>query len=249
MAQTAAQIVTLACQDARCPGYTAQAGQLLNEILAELCEDHDLELAKATQLFTFNPSLLAQIGPNLYGGGPYPLPADYLRAAGDKPLTYWISGVPYMPMRIDMDQFDQQVQVAGNQSYPTLFTTDLSLYDEALQGLTVPMLYLYQPPSGAFAAQIRYHRQMPDIVTPETSAVAPWFPSTAYLRTKLTAKLMSLTGDSRKESRDAEAEGILSKYLIMKDDPEGRAKTVKLDRRTFGPGNSGRLKPTKATGW
>ena len=38
MAQTAAQICTLARQIAKCPGYTSQSGQLLNVILEELAQ-------------------------------------------------------------------------------------------------------------------------------------------------------------------------------------------------------------------
>lgn len=249
MAKTAAQIVSLAVQTARCPGYTAQAGMLLNSILADLCQDYDLEVARKTYYFNFNPGLINLVGPYLYGGGPYPLPADYLRAAGDTPLTYWISGVPYQPVKLDMDQYDRQVQQAGNQSYPSLFTTDLSLGDQAAQGLTTPMLFIFQPPSGAYTAQIRYYAQMPDIATPEASNTVPWFPNSTYLRKRLEADLMGLTGDARETSWSDEADGILEKYLTMKDDPEGKAKTVKLDRQRFGAGSFRKLKNTKTVGW
>lgn len=249
MSQQAQQIVALACAEARCPGYTSQAGLMLNAILADLCQDYDLELARTTYYFNFNPGLMATVGPVVTGGGPYPLPSDYLRHAGDKPLTYWISGIPYMPIKIDMDQFDQQVQQAGNQAYPSLFTTDLSLGDEVLQGGTTPSLWVFQPPSGSFAAQIRYQRQMPDIATPETSATVPWFPNARYLRKKLAADLMGLTGDDRAASTTAEAGDILRAYLDLKDDPEGTAKRIKLDRRSFGRNASTRLKNTKTIGW
>lgn len=250
MAYTAQQLVALACQQARCPGYTAQAGQMLNSIMSDLCQDYDLELARKTFRFNFNPALVANVGPVLTGGGPYALPTDYLRSAGDRPLTYWISGVPYMPVRIEMSEFDQQVQQAGNQAYPSLFTTDLSVQDEADAGqVAQPGLYVFQPPSGAFAAQLRYFCQMADIVTPETSVVIPWFPSQRYLRTRLVADLCGLTGDDRKDSFAGEAEAILLKYLDMKDDPEGRAKKVTLDRRNFGRGSFRKLKNTKTIGW
>lgn len=249
MPMTSAQLVTLACQVARCPGYTSQGGQFLNLILSDLCEGWDFELTKAAYLFNFNPGLVAQIGPSIYGGGPYPLPADFLRCAGAKALTFWDSGNPYMPERIELDEMDQQIQMSGNANYPTLFTTDLSLYDEAAQGLAAPALYLYQPPSGAFAAQLRYYRQMPDIVTPETSATVPWFPNQGYLQTALAAKLMELAGDSRRDAFEAAAGRKLREYLTMKDDPEGRSKTVTLDRRRYGHGDYAGLKNTKRTGW
>jgi hypothetical protein len=249
MAATAAQIVTLACQEARCPGYTSQAGQLLNAILQDLCQDFDFELARKTYYFNFNPSLVSLVGPAIYGGGPYPLPSDYLRAAGTRPLTYWITGTPYMPIKIDIDQFDMQVQQAGNQSYPSLFTTDLSLGDETAQGGSTPQLFVFEPPSGSFSAQIRYFAQMPDITTPETSSTIPWFPNSRYLRKKLTADLMGLTGDDRAQAYHGEAEAILSRYLIMKDDPEGSSKRVKLDRRSFGSQSMRNLPNTKTVGW
>ncbi len=249
MAYTAQQLVTLSVQEARCPGYTSQAGQMLNGILSDICQDFDLELARTTYYFNFQPSLTALIGPSIYGGGPYPLPADFLRAAGDRPLTYWISGTPYQPERIDLDELDMQVQQAGLQSYPSLFTTDLSLGDEALEGQSTPGLYVFQPPSGAFACQMRYFRQMADIATPETSAVVPWFPNQRYLRKKLVADLCGLTGDDRAQTFAGEAEDILTKYLKMKDDPEGRTKRVKFDRRHFGGGSFKRLKNTKFVGW
>jgi hypothetical protein len=249
MARTSAQLIALACQTARAPGYTAQAGAMLNGILSDLCQEYDLEVARKTHYFNFSPTATAVVGPALYGGGPYQLPTDYLRAAGTKALTYWISGVPYMPIKLDIDQFDQQVQQAGNQSYPSLYTTDLSISDAAAQGKSPPMLFVFQPPSGAFAAQLRYFCQMADIDTPETSAVIPWFPSQRYLRKRLEADLMGLTGDPRTQEWNGAAEEILRAYLTMKDDPEGKPKTVKLDRQTFGRGSFNNLKNTKTIGW
>jgi hypothetical protein len=69
---TAAQIVTLACQIAKAPGMTAQAGQLLNMILAELCQDYDFQVARRTYYFNFEPRAgrAALVGTSIYGSGP-----------------------------------------------------------------------------------------------------------------------------------------------------------------------------------
>ena len=50
MALQAQQIVALATQIAKVPGYTLQAGQMLNMILADLAETYDLEVARKTGL-------------------------------------------------------------------------------------------------------------------------------------------------------------------------------------------------------
>lgn len=247
MAQNADDICTLARQAAKARGYETQSGQLLNEILGELCQDYDLDLAMKTFYFNFDPGLRAILGNSIYGSGPYPLPADFLR--NRKGGVWWtLQGVPYKLIPIDLEEFDSQVQQAGNQSYPTLYTTDLSLADETAQGLTTPAMYVYMPPSGAYPATVRYQCQMADITSPETSATPPWFPNSAYLRTELTARLMSLTGDDRAQSTHAAAVEILRLYLGMKDDKTTRAQTIGLDKRVFGPRFSD-LPNTKTVGW
>jgi hypothetical protein len=89
---------------------------------------------------------------------------------------------------------------------------------------------------------------MPDITTPETSSSVPWFPNTKYLITALACELMKLTNDDRYLAYKADADDILMRYLKMKDDPEGRAKRVQLDRRFFG-NRFNRLPNTKLIGW
>jgi hypothetical protein len=46
VALTSAQLVTLSTQIARAPGYTSQAGQLLNAILSDLAQTYDFALAR-----------------------------------------------------------------------------------------------------------------------------------------------------------------------------------------------------------
>lgn len=243
MALTAAQIVSLACQDAAAPGYTSQAGQLLNVVLQNLCEDWDFDAAKGTTVFNFNPGTLTN--PNLYpnvqpGGGPYPLPADFLRMVDDKDATWYLQGTPYPMIPCDLSEYDNLVQQAGQQSYPYIFATDVSQQPANL--------LVWPPASGSYQCLIRYYRLMPDITAPENSTTVPWFRNTNYLRVQLAAELMGITDDTRRNEWLERAEKILLSYMKRKDDNGDRAITVKLDRRTFHR-NFSSLPNTKITGW
>lgn len=246
MALSAAQIVSLACQDAAAPGYTTQAGQLLNFILQDLCQTYDFDKAKGTFNFNFQPGLITtDIYPNVQpGGGPYPLPADFLRMVDDKDCMWFLQGVPYPMVPCDLSEYDNEVQQAGLQSYPYVFATDVSQQPANL--------LVWPPASGAFPCMIRYFRQMPDINQPETSATVPWFPNTAYLRRRLGGELMGITDDTRMDDwlgdKPSGAQGILNRYLKMKDDKNDRSQNVKLDRRRF-RNPASLLKNTKVVGW
>lgn len=249
MALTAAQICDLARQAAKCPGYGPQSGQLLNAILQELCQRWDFDTAKRFYTFNFNPSLTTLVGNAAIGSGPYPLPADFLRCVGSGKDCYWtLLGVPYPMIPIDLSEFDMTVQQAGLNAYPYWFATDVSLNDAAQEGLSVPYAYVYPPPSGAYPVYLRYFSQMPDIVTPETSATIPWFPNSQYLRKRLTGELMDITADDRGPATLAEAKEILTGYLALKDDKSDRSQEVKLDRRRFS-GDFNKLRNTKTIGW
>ena len=246
MAQSAATIVSTACQIAKCPGYTTQAGNLLNVILAELCQTYDFDEAKKTYYFNFNPGLVAAVGNSIYGSGPYPLPADYLRAI--KGEVFWtLQGVVYDMIPCDLAEFDHMVQQAGLQSYPYIFATDTSLNDNA-----TPVAYVYSPPSGAYPVTVRYQSQMADIASPATSATVPWFLNQSYLITRLSGELMRITGDDRMAAFLGDgpegAQGMLNRFLKIKGDNSNRAKTISLDRRHFGRKYSN-LPNTKNVGW
>lgn len=244
MALTAAQIVTQSCAMASTPGYTALAGQLLNAILRELCQTYDFDVARGSTTFNFNLSISSGSYPNFRPGtGPYPLPSDYLRA--DPGDVFWtLLGVPYPMINLSLDEMDMTVQSAGLQAYPYWYATDMSQ--------SPPVMFVYPPPSGAFPVYVRYRRQMPDISTPESSSAVPWFPHQTYLLTRLAGELMKISDDSRWENFLGEgpsgAQGMLDRYLKLKDDKEARAESVKLDRRRFGtPFNT--LRNTKVVGW
>lgn len=244
---TAAQIVSLSCADAAVPGYTSQAGLLLNIILQELCQTYDLDQAKKPFTFNFQPGLVTNPAeyPNITpGGGPYPLPADYLRAVDEKSFIWFLQGVPYPMIPCDLSEYDNLVQQAGLQSYPYIAATDMSQ--------SPPNLVVWPPASGAYPVQIRYFSQMPDIATPETSSVVPWFPNSQYLRTRLSGELMKIAADDRWKDflgdGPSGAQGILHRYLMLKDDSSDRAQMVKLDRRLFHSPFS-KLPNTKSIGW
>ena len=85
---------------------------------------------------------------------------------------------------------------------------------------------------------------MPDIANPESNAAVPWFTNQRYLIKKVAGDLMSNdTDDARGPAFLTAAENMLRLYLEMKDDKEGYAQTVKLDRNTFRGG--GNVRPTK----
>lgn len=248
MPLTAAQIINLSCQAAGCPGYISQAGQLLNTILSDLCQTYDLDVARKTTEFNMNPALTVSAPtefPNLLNGsGPYPMPADYLRSKyGD--VMWFLQGVPYVMIPIELYEFDASVQQAGLQAYPYWYSVDGSI--------SPPGMIFYPPPSGAFPTMVRYQSQMPDIASPETSSVVPWFPNTQYLRTRLTGELFAITDDERAEAYLGDktplgAQSVLKRFLNLVNDKEDRTQMVKMDRRTFRPNNA-RLPVTKLVGW
>jgi hypothetical protein len=245
---TAAQLTTLARQIARVQGMTAQSGQFLNMILADLCRNYDLAVARKTFNFNFTPASVRVGNLNAQlASGPITLPSDYLRAKrGD--IMWFNAGQPMLLTPCDIEQFDQMYQQIGYTNYPSVWATDMSQ--------TPPIAYVWPPASGSYPAMVRYYAQMPDIATPETSATVPWFPNQDYLKTALAGHLMQLANDDRWEAflsdnEDAHPGGagvLLRKYLVMKDDDVNRAKSVKLDPRRFGSSFYG-LKNTKSFPW
>jgi hypothetical protein len=181
------------------------------------------------------------------GAGPFPLPADFLRADIND-VFYTIQGVPYVMVAIDNNEYDALVQTPGFNSYPTFYTTIMEAVPFSMK--------VWPPASGAYPVTMRYRRLMPLITTPETSTDVPWFPQQSYLRTRLAGELMQLTNDSRWEAFLSDDEDqhpggagvLLRKYLKMKDDQANRPKTVTRDRRRFGVSYD-QLPNTKQVGW
>jgi hypothetical protein len=255
MPLTSAQIISLAVQDARVPGFTSQAGQILNMVLSDLCQTYDLTVAKQTFQFNFNASQLNSLG-QFYQN----LPSNYLRGIRNESF-YVISGVPYPMIPVDLEEFDMLVQQAGLANFPVFYATDLSLMGitnsaTGSGGAAVPVLLAWQVPSGGYPVTIRYYSAMPDITTPETSATIPWFPNQTYLRRRIAGELMGLSDDERmadflSDDQDHHPNGagvILRRFLQMEGDKSTRTKTVQLDRRRFGT-SFDRLRNTKTIGW
>lgn len=231
----AQQLVTLAAQIAKVPGFTSQGGQLLNMILFELCDNHDFDVARKTFNFSFN-SVTGQ------NSGPYAMPTDWLRADRDD-VFYTITGVKYVMIPFSYAEFNACVQQPGLAAYPENYAVDNSPI--ATQGS--PNMYVWPPAGGAYPVTAVYYSQMPDIATPEASVSVPWFPYQTYLLRRLTGELMKLANDSRAEKFITEAEDLLRAYLKNADDAQV-VKTVTLDRRRFGL-NFDKLKNTKTIGW
>lgn len=244
MPLTAAQICTIAMQEAKCPGFTSQAGQFLNATLQDLCQNYDLDVCLGSNPFSFN-----SVTGN--GSGPYTLPADYLRTQvkdGKDEIFYTIQGVPYPLIQVTKAEYDWMVQTAGFSSYPYNYATDLSA--------SPAELFVWPPASGSYVVTHRYYKLMPDIATPESSATVPWFLNTQILIRSVAGRLMGITGDDRQSAYLADdpdryplgAGTLLKAYLKNVEDREGAVHTVGLDRRRFGrPFDL--LKNTKTIGW
>jgi|SRR6185437_1643040 len=245
---TFAQIITVANQIAKTPGFASQAALILVAILEELAQTYDFDAQEKFFTFNFNTALTPPASsPVQVGSGPYPMPADFLRAEfGD---VFWtLLGVPYPMIALDPFEFDMTVQQAGLQAYPYWYTVILGQDASENAGM-----YVYPPPSGNFPVYVRYRagNAVPTSTSP-TSTATLWFPSSTYLYTRLAGEMMKLADDARWQSFLGEgpegAQGILRRILPMIDNPETRAKKVKLDRRRFGSQFSV-LRNTKTIGW
>ena len=256
MPLTAAQICAMARQNARCPGFTSQSGQLLNAILSDLCQQYDFDLARQVFPFNMNPSALNSQQQNYQN-----LPANYLRGIRNGSY-YIISGVPYPMIPCDLvEEYNMLVEQAGLSNFPVYYATDMSLTGTSNSptgsgGALVPVALFWEQTSGAYQSFIYYFSQMPDIATPETSSAIPWFPNQNFLIGELSGRLCQLTDDERADvflssDEDRHPQGSrveLRRYLMLKDDKSTRVQQVQLDRRRFGR-STDRLKSTKLIGW
>jgi len=242
----AQQIVSLACATAKVPSWLSQGGMLLNSILSELCTSYELDVARKTFNFSFNSGA----GQN---SGPYTLPTDWLHADRND-VFYTIQGVKYIMIPVSYAQFNAMVQQPGLNAYPEYYAVD----NAPISSGGAPLMYVWPPAGGAYAVTCVYYSQMPDITTPETSSVIPWFPNQTYLLRRLTGELMLLSNDDRAATflggetvqggaTFMGAAALLVHYLKLKDDSQV-VKTVTLDRRLFGP-NFDKLPNTKTIGW
>ena len=224
MAYTSAQIVALACQIAKTPGYIIIAGQFFNAMLEELWQVNDFQFSRQSVRID-----TTQVQPTLG----YVLPTNHERTLDS---YYIVNGAPRILTQLPIEQYDSLFQSVTGSSYPEFLCIDVS---------QTPHTVLFYPvPPLATGVTLRYLPQQQAILTPETNNTIPWFPSQLYLITRLAAELMMVSDDTRRDSFLKDAEGILRKFMTMGDDDrENYGRTVKLDPRTFRSGGGHR--PTK----
>lgn len=226
MPLTAAQIVTNACQIAKCPGFTAQGGQALNFVLNDLVRHRNLKINIVS----------AAIAVSAGSVGPYNLEADYLRTYL---LYYLVNGEPVFLDPASRVEFDADNSTAVGNGYPREWATDLSPVASGGVGL----LYIFPPSNGSLSLTHRYFVNRPDITMPETSSTVPWFEDQDYLLTATALRLMRITDDSRYDKFETDCENMLRLHLLQEGDEQQVVKEVKLDPRRFRVANGNR--PTK----
>ena len=228
MALTANQIVSLATNALKVPGWTTQAQQYLNVILADLADTQDLDLCRNI----YQGITLAVDNGSGNGSGPYNLPLDYKRAEWNG-VWFDFDGQPYKLISADLSEYFNQVQQSGIASLPYLYATDTSPL--AAEPPTNPLIYVWPPSNIATTLFVQYRRLLPDInFATGGGSNAPWFPNQDYLLLALKARLAEDADDSRAGQFRADAEIKLEKFMKLTNDDLGRAKSVKLDRRRFG---------------
>jgi hypothetical protein len=232
MSLTYAEIVDLAGQEAKVPGFTAQAGAHLNMILQDLALNCDFDLMT-------DETHTVTTGTTPAGEGPYALPADYLRHATDEVL-FEINGTPYNLYQKSLAGFKRYSVGPGLGAYPEFFATDYSVPN-------APVAYLWPPSKGSYVIEWPYYKKYTFEPDPASSTNIPWFPMSSYLVKELAARLTSGNDDERAMKLSAEAKEMLKDYLLMKDDSGGYPMTVKLDRNSFSSGRG--VKGTKLNPW
>jgi hypothetical protein len=226
MAITSAQIVADACQIAKCPGYTAQAGRALNLTLSDLVLHRNLKVNLITS--TIN------IPPNSFG--PFNLEPNYLRTYD---MFYTVSGTPYFLNPCSLKEIDSENYQSGISNYPYEWATDLSGVPANGYG----KLYIYPASSSGQAVTHRYYNQQPDIASPEASNSVPWFSDQDYLIQAVAMRLMRITDDERYERFVMMCDKMLEQHLLTEGDEQQVVKEVILDPRRFRVNGSNR--PTK----
>lgn len=223
---TASAIVTLACQIAKCPGFTSQGGQQLNLVLNDLVLHRDLKMNRVKTTIAVTTGL----------NGPFALPTDYLRTYD---LFYTINNFPYFLFPLSQEQYDQLFKDPSIANYPYSFTTVLT--NQATQ--TAGELFIYPQSNAALSLTHRYMINRADIATPESSSTVPWFQDQDYLIHATAMRLMKITDDARYDKYRLDAEDMLRTHIIMEGDEQKVVKEIRLDPQRFHMNRS--LRPTK----
>lgn len=230
MALTYAEIVDLSLQEAKVPGFTNQAGLHLNMILDDLALNYNMDI-RHNDTYTITTG-------GLPAGGPYPLPADYLRHVVDE-VRFVDNGTPFNLYQKPYSVYKEYITGPGIGAYPEFFAIDIN--DQGSNA------FFWPPPDGAYVIEFPYYQRHEYETDPANSTNIPWFPMSSYLIKELTARLTSGNDDNRSEKLSYEATQQLTRYLKMKDDKEGYAQRIGLDRNNF-PGR-GSTRGTKQNPW
>jgi len=237
VAYSAKQLVSLACQIAKVQqGMAPQVGQFMNMVLEEYAQTLDLDTIRKTTSFSVSA---ASTGIGVTKSG-YLLPTDYLR---EVQVFYNVNGTIFDLDPIDLEKYYTLFQGTGIADYPESFATDIS--QQAVLTNGAPVIFFWPPPAIALTVNLLYRPLVGAITGPETSNVIPFFPNQRILLKDVCVDAMMLSDDNRGADLEKEVERRMRKYLIMKDDREGIAQTVKLDPQKFRPVNA--LPPTKQT--
>ncbi|MFP3703368.1 hypothetical protein SB783_05145 [Paraburkholderia sp. SIMBA_009] len=209
-----------------------QGGIYLNSVLEDLWLHRDLKINRVVE----------QVVVQANNYGPFTLPLNYLRTYD---LFFLQNNLPYFLHPISPEEWDQEFKDPSIANYPYEFMT--LLYDEttAQANQSAGQIFIYPQSSGQISLTHRYMVKQPDIVTPESSTVIPWFPDSLYLIKRTAAELMVETDDTRHDALIAECEKMLYTHLIMEGDEQAVVKSVRLDPRRFHTNRT--LKPTKIT--
>lgn len=233
MSLTSAQIVLKAAQIAKAPGMISIVGQELNLALNDLCLHRDLKCNR----------ILTTIAVSGGSFGPFPLAANYLRTYD---LFFLQNNIPYFLNPAGQDQYDAEFKDPSIANYPYEYATDLSTATIVATG--AGQISIFPQSNFSLSLQHRYMINQPDITTPESSAVIPWFTDQDYLIEATAARMMRITDDSRYDKFTARAEEMLRIHLITGDGDEQQVvKEVRLDPRRFHTFRG--IKPTKITGF
>jgi hypothetical protein len=223
---TSAQIVTVACQIAKCPGMTAQGGQQLNLTLNDLVLHRNLKMLRKQ----------GTINVTANSNGPFTLAADYLRTYD---LFYTVNNFPYFLYPLSQEQYDALFKDPSIANYPYAYATDLTNQ----QTQTAGTIRIFPQSTSSLTLTHRYMVNMPDITTPETSTSTPWFPDQDYLIHATATRLMKITDDGRYEGFKKDGEDLLRTHLIMEGDEQQVVKSIRLDPQRFHLNRA--LRPTK----
>ena len=124
MSLTSQQIITLVCQICKAPGFTSQAGQLMNVVLADYAQVMDLDVVRQTITLNIDAS-----------SAKYALPLNYLRG---REVFYNVQGTIFYLNEMPLEDYDQEYIGPGVNQYPYSYATDVSLLTN-----NTPVIYFY----------------------------------------------------------------------------------------------------------